>query len=121
MLTVDEQKNYLSLGKLPLGKFYMVDAVVYLALALYWSFGILHGTHTSTQIDVRSESLTFTHIHICAGAQSVFLLHHLMAGVVLLKMVSVLFLSLDFHFQNIVGHPGGWTVAFYVVNFIKAR
>lgn len=56
-----------------------------------------------------------------AGAHSVFLLHHLMAGVVLLKMVSVLFLSLDFHFQNIVGHPGGWTVAFYVVNFIKVR
>lgn len=85
----------MAVGKLPLGKLYMLVSVVYLILGAYWTFGIL------------------------LPAKNVVLLHHLMGGVVGLKMVSVLFLSIDFHFQNIVGHAGGWTVAFYVVNFVK--
>lgn len=87
--------NYLPIGKIPLGKFYMVAAIVYLALVLIWVFGVL------------------------TGSTKTLLLHHLMTGVVLVKMTSVLFLSLDYHYQNIVGHPGGWTVAYYVVNFAK--
>lgn len=75
--------------------FYLVAAIVYLTLAGIWIFGVLR------------------------GAKKVFLLHHLMTGMVILKMLSVLLLSIDYHFQNLVGHPGGWTIAYYTINFIK--
>lgn len=34
-------------------------------------------------------------------------------------MLSVLLLSIDYHFKDLVGHPGGWTVAYYTINFIR--
>lgn len=88
-------KNFLSIGELPLPMFYLVDALVFMTLAAIWIFGVLR------------------------GAQRVLLLHHLMTGMAFLKMLSVLVLSIDYHYRNITGHPGGWTVAFFVLNGIK--
>ena len=89
-------KNFLSIGELPLPMFYVVDAVVYLTLAGIWVFGVLR-----------------------SAQRGVMVLHHLMTGMVFLKMMSVLTLSVDFHYRNITGHPGGWTFAFFIVNSIK--
>lgn len=87
--------NFLPIGEMPLPMFYLVDAVVFLSMAGIWMFGVLR------------------------GAQRVYLLHHIMTGMLLLKMLSVLVLSVDYHYRNITGHPGGWTVAFFVLNTLK--
>ncbi len=88
-------KNYLSIGELPLPMFYLIDAVVYLTLAGVWVFGALR------------------------PAKKVLLLHHLMTGMVVLKSMSVLVLSVDYHYRNITGHPGGWTVAYFALNAFR--
>ena len=88
-------KNFLSIGELPLPMFYLVDAIIFLTLAGIWVFGVLR------------------------GAKNVLLLHHLMTGMVFLKMMSVLTLSLDYHYRNITGHPGGWTLAYFFINALK--
>ena len=76
-------KNYISIGDLPLPMFYLLDAIVYLTLAGIWVFGVLR------------------------EAKNVLTLHHLMSGMVALKCLSVLVLSIDYHYRNITGHPGG--------------
>ena len=88
-------RHYLSIGQLPLPMFYLVDAVVYLVLAGIWIFGVLR------------------------VAKKVHLLHHLMTGMVLLKCMAVLVLSIDYHYRNITGHPGGWTAAFFAINTLR--
>lgn len=61
----------------------------YLALIGIWVFGVLR-----------------------TAASKVMTLHHLMTGMVLLKCLSVLVLAVDYHYRDIVGHPGGLDIRF---------
>jgi hypothetical protein len=70
------------------------------------------------------------------GAGRVLLLHHLMTGLLSLKCLAVLVLSIDYHYRNITGHPGGeirkrrkplvtqttgWTIAFFALNALRYK
>jgi len=46
-------------------------------------------------------------------------IHYLMTMLVILKIFSIFFQGIEFHFKKTTGDAGGWAVAYYVFTFLK--
>eukprot|EP01091_Cochliopodium_minus_P003642 TRINITY_DN13620_c0_g1_i1.p1 TRINITY_DN13620_c0_g1~~TRINITY_DN13620_c0_g1_i1.p1 ORF type:complete len:446 (-),score=87.91 TRINITY_DN13620_c0_g1_i1:78-1343(-) len=88
--------NYLPIGKLPLPKLYLFFTFIYMGLVGLWVFNCIGRKNVKVQ-----------------------LIHWLMTALISLKTLSLLFKSIDYHYLNVVGHPGGWATIYYLINFIK--
>jgi hypothetical protein len=88
--------QYLAVGLVPLPAVYGVLAGVYLVLLLAWILLFLR-----------------------ARGAKVNRVHHLMSGLLLLKMLSLAFHTLDLHFTMANGEAGGWALIYYLLTAAK--
>jgi hypothetical protein len=88
--------NYLSAGYTPLPTIYTLLCFVYLGVLLLWVFYFMRGE-----------------------GKRVFHIHHLMTVLICLKLLSLVFEAIEFHYKKTTGHPGGWAIAYYVFAGLK--
>lgn len=89
-----DQKCYLSAGYLPLPLMYGFMFLLYGVVVLIWIFHFMKG-------------------------KKVLTIHYLMALLLALKMLTLLFEGIHYHFLNTTGHPGGWSVAYLIFAVCK--
>eukprot|EP01112_Ceratiomyxa_fruticulosa_P005545 TRINITY_DN1621_c0_g1_i1.p1 TRINITY_DN1621_c0_g1~~TRINITY_DN1621_c0_g1_i1.p1 ORF type:complete len:446 (+),score=83.65 TRINITY_DN1621_c0_g1_i1:219-1556(+) len=88
-------KSFLSAGQSQLPIIYGTFTAVYGVLLIIWIFGFIR------------------------GKASVNRLHWLMTALILVKMLSLLFQSIETHFIKATGHPNGWEIAYYIFAVLK--
>ncbi|XP_008776258.1 protein CANDIDATE G-PROTEIN COUPLED RECEPTOR 7-like [Phoenix dactylifera] len=91
----DGSRDYLSVGQYPLPSLYFVFALVYVAFLAVWISYLIKNRLSSHRI------------------------HLLMAGLVLTKVLNLLFAAEDQHYVRVTGTPHGWDVLFYLFQFLK--
>jgi len=89
-------RNYLSVGYFPLPTLYGVFTGAYGVILLIW---ILHF--------IRSQ------------LNNVNKIHHLMSILIILKLLSLLFHSIEYHFIQTTGSGAGWRVVYYIFAGLK--
>jgi len=90
----EDKRCYLPVGELPLPTMYGFMFVLYAVVCLIWIFGYMRG-------------------------KKVLTIHYLMALLIALKMFTLLFEGIHYHFLNTQGHPGGWSVVYFVFAVCK--
>jgi len=93
--------SYLSTGEMPLPHMYLYFSISYALMLLLW-LRRLHG-----------EGFSFGH------KPAVYAIHHFMSAVLLLKVLSIFFESVRYHFIRVNGHAELWSVIYYGLNFVK--
>jgi len=88
--------QYLATGRVPLPAVYGVLAGVYLVMLLAWLLLFLR-----------------------ARGAKVNRVHHLMTGLLLLKMLALVFHTVDLHFTMTTGEAGGWALIYYMLTAAK--
>jgi len=92
----DGNINYLSYGYYPLPTLYGVFMVAYLFCLVIWIFGFLRGHGTNVNK-----------------------LHHLMSILIVLKLLSLLFHSIEYHYIQTTGSGAGWRIVYYIFAGLK--
>jgi len=95
-IDVNGNRNYLSFGYFPLPTLYGVFTVAYFVVLLIW---VLHFLRTSKE--------------------NVNKIHHLMSLLVVLKLLSLLFHSIEYHYIQTTGSGAGWRVVYYIFAGLK--
>jgi hypothetical protein len=88
--------NYLSAGETALPNLYAAITVVFLLATVVW---------------VR---------HCLANPTKVHKIHHMMTILLVLKMLSVLFESVRYHYIKLTGYALGWNAVYYFFTFLKS-
>eukprot|EP01089_Gocevia_fonbrunei_P015551 TRINITY_DN4570_c0_g1_i1.p1 TRINITY_DN4570_c0_g1~~TRINITY_DN4570_c0_g1_i1.p1 ORF type:complete len:474 (-),score=55.27 TRINITY_DN4570_c0_g1_i1:66-1487(-) len=88
--------NYLSAGLTPLPTLFTILFFVYIVILAVWVLYFMRG-----------------------AAKKVFLIHHLMTLFVILKILSLLFKAIEYHYTKTVGHAGGWAIVYYFFAGLK--
>lgn len=57
--------------------------------------------------------------HLRRNRERINKLHHAMTALVLLKAVALLFEAVRYHSIRTLGHPTGWSIVYYIVNFTR--
>jgi len=96
LINVNPGPNYLSAGLTPLPTMYALLFVVYIGVLFIWLIYFMRGQ-----------------------GKKVYRIHHLMSVLILLKIMSLLFEAVEFHYKKTTGHPGGWAIAYYVFAGLK--
>jgi len=94
--------SYLTAGEMPLPHMYLYFSVSYALMLFLW---------------VRS--LKTDDSHPIGAKPTVFAIHHLMSMVLALKLLTVFFESVRYHFIRVNGHAEIWSFVYYVLNFVK--
>ncbi|KAG1365724.1 protein GPR107 [Cocos nucifera] len=94
-LRPDGTRDYLSVGQYPVPSLYFVFALAYVAFLAFWISYLIKNRLSSHQI------------------------HLLMAGLLLTKVLNLLFAAEDQHYVRVTGTPHGWDVLFYLFQFLK--
>jgi len=89
-------RNYLSVGYFPLPTLYGVFTGVYGVILVIW---VLHFIRTQMN--------------------NVNKIHHLMTVLIILKLLSLLFHSIEYHFIQTTGSGAGWRVVYYIFAGLK--
>jgi len=89
-------RNFLSAGLTPLPTLYAVMLFVWVLLLGVWVLYFMRGP-----------------------AKRIFLIHHLITTFVVLKVLTLLFEAIEYHYKKTTGHAGGWIVAFYIFSGLK--
>jgi hypothetical protein len=58
-------------------------------------------------------------VHLRRNSEKIHKIHHLMTALVAFKSLTLLFEGVRYHFIRTLGHPTGWSILFYSLNFIK--
>lgn len=87
--------NFLSAGEMPLPWVFGAECIFFFAAGVTWVWWLR--TH-------KTESHR---------------IHHLMTLVVALKVITLLFESVMYHYIALTGHSTGWNVVYYIANFIR--
>jgi len=90
------QKSFLSSGQSQLPLIYGTFTVIYAILLIIWIVGFMRGK--STRVNR---------------------LHILMSALIVVKMLSLLFQSVEEHFVKQTGYPNGWEIAYYIFAVLK--
>jgi hypothetical protein len=88
--------NYLSAGLTALPTLYALLFVIWTVVLGVWVFHFMRGQ-----------------------GKRIFRIHHLITGFVILKLLTLLFEAIEFHYKKTTGHPGGWVIAFYIFSGLK--
>jgi hypothetical protein len=88
--------NYLSAGLTALPTLYAMLFVVWMIVLGVWLFHFMRGQ-----------------------GKRIFRIHHLVTGIILLKLLTLLFEAIEFHYKKTTGHPGGWVIAYYIFSGLK--
>eukprot|EP01087_Luapelamoeba_hula_P021240 TRINITY_DN738_c0_g1_i1.p1 TRINITY_DN738_c0_g1~~TRINITY_DN738_c0_g1_i1.p1 ORF type:complete len:448 (-),score=64.69 TRINITY_DN738_c0_g1_i1:84-1427(-) len=88
--------NYLSAGLSPLPTMYFLFFLLYVIILAVW----------------------LVYVYLGVG-KKVYRIHHLMSLLIVLKVFSLFFKSVEYHFKKTTGHPGGWAVAYYIFAAFK--
>jgi len=88
--------NYLSAGYSPLPTVYGSFTVAYFVMLVAWIFVFLRGK-----------------------GQTVNRIHHLMTLLVILKMLSLMFKTIEYHFIKTTGSAAGWNIVYYIFAMLK--
>jgi hypothetical protein len=96
LVNVNPGPNYLSAGLTALPTLYALLFVVWTVALGIWIFHFMRGE-----------------------GKRIFRIHHLITGIVLLKLLTLLFEAIEFHYKKTTGHPGGWVIAFYIFSGLK--
>ncbi|XP_010910013.1 protein CANDIDATE G-PROTEIN COUPLED RECEPTOR 7 [Elaeis guineensis] len=94
-LRPDGTRDYLSVGQYPVPSLYFVFALAYVAFFAVWISYLIKNRLSSHRI------------------------HLLMAGLLLTKVLNLLFAAEDQHYVRVTGTPHGWDVLFYIFQFLK--
>ncbi|XP_039145197.1 protein CANDIDATE G-PROTEIN COUPLED RECEPTOR 7-like [Dioscorea cayenensis subsp. rotundata] len=92
----DGTRDYLSVGQAPVPSLYFVFALVYIVFLAAWS-----------------------HLVFFKNRLSAHRIHFLMAGLLLTKVLNLLFAAEDQHYIRSTGSPHGWDILFYLFQFLK--
>ena len=87
--------NYLSAGEMPLPLVFGFECVLFFAAGVTWVWWLRGHKAEAHRI------------------------HHLMTLVVVLKVVTLLFESIMYHYIALTGHSTGWNIVFYIATFIR--
>eukprot|EP01088_Endostelium_zonatum_P013385 TRINITY_DN2791_c0_g1_i1.p1 TRINITY_DN2791_c0_g1~~TRINITY_DN2791_c0_g1_i1.p1 ORF type:complete len:296 (-),score=51.50 TRINITY_DN2791_c0_g1_i1:120-1007(-) len=93
--------NYLSVGESPLPTlyfFFSICWVVVLVVWLTWYFKIFYSD---------------------SPYKRVFKIHTFITIFIILKMLSLFFRAVDYHYLKLVGVPGGWAIAYFIFAGLK--
>jgi len=88
--------NYLSVGDSPLPSIYFFTFVMYFIACIVWMY------------DLRSTL-----------GKKVRSIHYIMFGLLIVKMLTVLFESVRYHFLKLYGNAVFWSVLYYIFAFLK--
>eukprot|EP01103_Thecamoeba_quadrilineata_P015453 TRINITY_DN4897_c0_g1_i1.p1 TRINITY_DN4897_c0_g1~~TRINITY_DN4897_c0_g1_i1.p1 ORF type:complete len:464 (+),score=93.95 TRINITY_DN4897_c0_g1_i1:40-1392(+) len=91
----DGSVSYLSAGDAPLATVYGTLFVLYIAILVLWI------------------------VQLRKAEKGVFMVHHLMTALVVLKCLSILFKAIELHYLRIYGLAGGWATIYYIFAFLK--
>eukprot|EP01116_Phalansterium_solitarium_P005501 TRINITY_DN1719_c0_g1_i6.p1 TRINITY_DN1719_c0_g1~~TRINITY_DN1719_c0_g1_i6.p1 ORF type:complete len:450 (+),score=171.27 TRINITY_DN1719_c0_g1_i6:917-2266(+) len=92
---ISGQRSYLSAGEAPLPTLYGVCAVVYLALLAVWAAQLVSHRATANRV------------------------HLLMAVLLALKLGTVMFEAIQYHFIKTTGSGRGWSIVYYIFAGLK--
>jgi len=90
----EDQRCYLPVGELPLPTMYGFMFLLYGVVVLIWIFGYMRG-------------------------KKILSIHYLMALLITLKTFSLLFEGIHYHFLNTQGHPGAWSIVYFIFAVCK--
>lgn len=94
-LNDDGSRDYLPAGERPLPTIFFVVSCIFGAMTVVWV------------------------MHLRRHSDKIHKIHHLMTALVAFKCLSVLFEGVRYHFIRTLGHPTGWSVVYYSLNFIR--
>jgi len=94
-ITESNKGNFLSAGDMCLPMLYMIISSLFFFMAFQW-------------VSV-----------LCVSKGKVFVIHHMMAVLVVIKGLSLAFHSIDLYFISKDGTPETWAIIFYVVHLLK--
>eukprot|EP01114_Cavostelium_apophysatum_P010392 TRINITY_DN2403_c0_g1_i2.p1 TRINITY_DN2403_c0_g1~~TRINITY_DN2403_c0_g1_i2.p1 ORF type:complete len:316 (-),score=55.30 TRINITY_DN2403_c0_g1_i2:442-1389(-) len=89
-------RNYLSAGNSPLPTLYGCFTVVYFILLIIWVMHFIRGKHSKTNR-----------------------IHHLFTVFIVLKMMALLFRTIEQHYIKTTGSAAGWNVMYYIFTGLK--
>ncbi|PKA63273.1 hypothetical protein AXF42_Ash017741 [Apostasia shenzhenica] len=92
----DKSHDYLSVGQAPVPSIYFFFAVAYVIFLVVW-----------------------VHFSLFKNRLSSHRIHHIMAGLLLVKALNLICAAEDQHYIRITGTPHGWDVLFYLFQFLK--
>jgi len=88
--------NYLPVGSFPLPLLYGMFTIAYFVALLIWIFTFLR-----------------------KNKGEINRIHHLMSLLMILKLLSLLFHSIEYHFIQTTGSGGGWRITYYIFTVLK--
>ncbi|ONK62368.1 uncharacterized protein A4U43_C07F3160 [Asparagus officinalis] len=92
----DGSRDYLPIGEAPVPTVCFLFSLIYVAFLVIW-----------------------IHFGLIANRSSAHRIHYLMAGLLVAKILNLVFKAEDQHYVRITGTPHGWDVLFYLFQFIK--
>jgi len=97
--------SYLTAGEMPLPHMFLYFSVSYSALLALWVIHLNNGiAGQKTQREPKPK---------------IYAIHHLMSSVLFLKVLTVFFESVRYHFIRVNGHAELWSVVYYMLSFFK--
>jgi len=96
LINVNPGPNYLSAGLTALPSLYATLFVVWVSILGVWVFHFMRGQ-----------------------GKRIFGIHHLITIIIVLKILTLLFEAIEFHYKKTTGHAGGWAVAYYIFSALK--
>ncbi|KAL6077122.1 G protein-coupled receptor 107 [Balamuthia mandrillaris] len=88
--------NYLSAGLAPLPKLFTLLFVAHVVLLGVWVYVFMRGE-----------------------GKKIYRIHHLMTFLLVLKVLSLLFKAIEYHYKQTTGDAGGWAVPYYLFTGLK--
>lgn len=92
--------SFLSSGEMPLPHMFLYFTISYTCLLFLW----VRRVHGNSEDGRRP---------------AVYAIHHLMSSVLLLKLLTIFFESVRYHFIRVNGHAELWSFLYYFLNFAK--
>jgi len=95
LTNINPGPNYLSAGLSQLPTLYTMLLFVWTAFLVVWIFHFMRGPGKKVRI------------------------HHLVTVFIVIKILTLLFEAIEFHYKKTTGHPGGWMVLYYIFSGLK--
>jgi hypothetical protein len=95
--------SYLTAGDMPLPHMYLYFTVSYIIVLIIWLQSMKKDTDSSGS----------------ERSPTIYAIHHLMSSVVFLKILTMFFEALRYHYIRVKGHAEVWSFFYYFINFFR--
>jgi len=107
--------SYLTAGEMPLPHMFMYFTISYIILLVMW----LQSMKRDMSVPVNNASGSSGAGFGGGPKPTIYAIHHLMSAVVFLKILTLLFESIRYHYIRVNGQADIWSFMYYIINFIK--